>query len=249
MCELFGFCAARHEDIRGQLREFFSHSKDNPHGFGLMCEGKLYREAARADMSGTLSTIIDTLPPQKAMLAHIRFATVGSVKVENCHPFVGRDITGREWTLIHNGTIYSGSRLVNGVYRQKGDTDSERLFIYMIDKLNKAQQNADLCAKERFELIDRIVVSLSPRNKLNLIIYDGELMYVHKNMRDTLSLKRTDSGVVFATKPLDDGAWEDVPLSQLVAYKNGEHILTGLAHGAVFEPALSHITVNDAMNI
>ena len=249
MCELFGFSASEPEDITNELREFFSHSVEHPHGFGLMCDGKLYREASRACDSKALSSFLDSLPPQRAMLAHIRFATVGSVKEENCHPFVGRDITGREWTLIHNGTIYSGSRLINGIYRQKGDTDSERLFIYMIDKLNKAQQDGELCMRERFELIDEIVVSLSPRNKLNLIIYDGELMYVHKNMEQTLSLRKLGSGVMFSTRPLDDGQWEDVPLSQLVAYRDSERVFTGTSHGAVFESALSHITENDAMNI
>ncbi|MBO6140564.1 MAG: class II glutamine amidotransferase [Ruminococcus sp.] len=249
MCELFGFSAGKKEDISLQLREFFSHSRDNPHGFGLMCSGQLYKEAARASDSERLSEMINSLEPQRVSLAHIRFATVGSVREENCHPFMGADITGREWTLIHNGTIYSGSRLVNGIYTQKGDTDSERLFIYMIDKLNKAQANGELCARERFKLIDEIVIELSPRNKLNLIIYDGEVMYVHKNMRDTLSLRRLGSGTMFATKPLDDEDWEDAPLSQLVGYIDGEHIFTGLKHGAVFEPALSHITENMAMNI
>ena len=249
MCELFGFSGRKPESLNGQLREFFSHSEDNPHGFGLMYGGKLYKEAAKANDSKSLPKFISSLPPQKVMLAHIRFATVGSVKTENCHPFMGSDITGREWTLIHNGTIYSGSRLVNGIYRQKGDTDSERLFIYIIDRLNKAQQAAPLCAAERFEIIDDIIVKLSPRNKLNLIIYDGELMYVHKNMRGTLSYRQTGSGVIFSTKPLDDGGWRDVPLAKMVAFKDGEKVFEGTSHGAVFEPALSRITENDAMNI
>ena len=249
MCELFGFSGRRPQGLNNELSEFFSHSTDNPHGFGLMYDDKLYKEAASANESPALAAFLDSLSPQRTVLAHIRFATVGSVRQENCHPFSCKDITGRRWTLIHNGTIYSGSRLVNGIYRQKGDTDSERLFIYMIDLLNKAQREGELCAKKRFELIDRIIVELSPRNKLNLIIFDGELMYVHKNMRGTLFSKKLDAGMLISTKPLDDGEWEDIPLARALAYKNGELVFSGTPHGAVFEPALSHITENDAMNI
>ena len=118
MCELFGFSAAGPTDIRAELREFYSHSVRHPHGWGMMHGCGTVHEGIRAIDSPRLKKLIDGLGPQKTLLGHIRFATVGSVKEVNCHPFSGSDITGRTWTLIHNGTIYSGSRLIPMLSRQ-----------------------------------------------------------------------------------------------------------------------------------
>ena len=147
MCELLGFTSEKNTDISDYLRTFFSHSSSNPHGWGMMYENGsriILKEAVSAEQSSFLSDIIDSLSPQRNLLAHIRFATVGSINENNCHPFTGRDITGRQWTLIHNGTIYSGSRLIPYLNNQCGDTDSERLFLFLMDTLNNAQQNGEL---------------------------------------------------------------------------------------------------------
>ena len=136
MCELLGFTSARNTDISDYLRTFFSHSDKNPHGWGMMYETdrrEILKEAVSAENSTFLSDIIDGLPPQKAALAHIRFATVGTVSELNCHPFTGMDISGREWTLIHNGTIFNGRHNHRYSAVQSGDTDSERFFLSLLD--------------------------------------------------------------------------------------------------------------------
>lgn len=71
-------------------------------------------------------------------MTHIRLATIGSVKALNCHPYSGVDCTGRTWTLMHNGTICSGNRLMPYYRVQKGNTDSERIFLYLLDEINQA---------------------------------------------------------------------------------------------------------------
>ena len=254
MCELFGFTAREPMDLRGYLQEFYSHSVRHPHGWGIMREvhGQrlIEREGIRAVDSARLPGILDTLEPQRTLLAHIRFATVGSIRIENCHPFTARDLSGREWTLIHNGTIYSGRKLIKSVYRQTGDTDSERLFLYLLHCINERQGiGKPLDAGERFALLDDFVQEMSPRNKLNLLVWDGELLYVHKNLQDTLKYKPVGTGVLFATTPLDEEGWLDVPTAQLTAYSAGEQVFTGTQHSGIFVPALDHITPLDAMHI
>lgn len=249
MCELLGFTAAEPTIITPQLRTFFSHGKNNPHGWGLAYNNKMYKSCERADHSVTLSGMLDTLGPQEVILGHIRFATVGSIKMLNCHPFSASDNTGRSWTLIHNGTIYSASRLIPFLHEQLGDTDSERLFLYLMQCVNKAQKDRPMTKEERCRLVDELVCELSPRNKLNLMIFDGELLYVHKNMRETMKYKRIGTGYMFSTQPLDDNGWEDVPTAQLTVYKKGEKIFTGTEHDGIFVPTLQYITSNDAMNI
>lgn len=253
MCELLGFTSDTAVDVRSYLKLFYRHSIHHPHGWGLMreCHGKreIIKEPVCATGSRIISCVIDKTSLQKTAMAHIRLATVGSVKMENCHPYCGTDNSGRCWTMIHNGTIYSSKRLTKYLNIQSGDTDSERVFLYLLDEINKAQIGKPLTAQQRFEIVDHLVVSLSRRNKLNLIIFDGELMYVHKNMNNTLFYKEKGHSILFSTRPLDDDEWREYPLVQLSAFRAGEKVFEGTKHNNIFIPTLEHITALDAMNI
>jgi glutamine amidotransferase len=248
MCELLGFSASQPTEINTLVSEFFSHGKDNPHGWGMMSSSGMYKRCERADTSRELKKLVKKLPPQTTYLGHIRFATVGSIKDENCHPFTARDITGRSWTLIHNGTIYNAGRLVHTYKDRLGDTDSEAMFLYLIKTINTKQKKI-LSAEQRFSIVDKFVCEMSYRNKLNLMIFDGELLYVHKNMEETMKYCKYASGYIFATKPLDKNKWDDFPTAQLRAYKDGELVFEGEKHGGIFYSNLQSITVTDAMNI
>ena len=252
MCELFGFSGAEAEDLTGQLRTFFSHSRTNPHGWGMMYgngESTVIREAKKASDSTVLPPLLEELPPQKTLLAHIRYATAGTVREENCHPCIDKDITGREWTMIHNGTIYSGGDTYRYYRTQYGDTDSERLFLLFMDRLNERLSKGSLTERERFALVNGFMTEHSPRNKLNLMLWDGDLLYAHKNLRNTLSFKRLEKGILIATVPLDSEGWAPFPLAQVIAYKNVRELCRGERHKGVFVPTLDNITALDAMNI
>ena len=256
MCELLGISAGKPVDVRNYLKTFYSHSVRHPHGWGLMraSDGayEIIKEQVCASGSRILSGVVEKTQPQTNMLAHIRLATVGSVKYDNCHPFSGFDASGRRWTFMHNGTIYSaGTKLSKYHEEQVGDTDSERIFLYLMDELNREiiLNDAPLNTEQRCRLIDRLTASLSPRNKLNLMIFDGEILYVHKNMRDTLVFRETENGVILSTAPLDSGTWEDLPMTRLFAYKDGKRVYEGAPHGNEFIPTLEYINAMAAMNI
>lgn len=235
MCELLGFSSAHETDIREYLKTFFSHGIHNPHGWGFMRENhgimEIIKEAVSSAESQKISEIIAETLPQRITLAHIRLATVGSIKMDNCHPYSQTDYSGRCWTLIHNGTIYSGKQLMKYLYTQTGDTDSERISLALIDEINEKQPKI---AKQRFDIADNFVVSLSKRNKLNLMIYDGELLYVHQNMKDTLYYKSENDSIVFSTKPLDNENWEPYPMAKLCAFHAGEKVFEGTKHDHIF---------------
>ena len=254
MCELFGISAREPVDASEYLSEFFSHSVRHPHGWGIMRsvkgEYKVFKESVSASESSVLSDVITATEKQSNMLAHIRLATVGGMREENSHPFSGEDILGRTWTLIHNGTIYSGTKLMRYLSAQSGDTDSERIFLYLLDEVNAAiKKDGVLSEKRRFEIVDRLVCALSPRNKLNLMIFDGDVLYVHKNMKNTLSFRQLNEGYIFSTEPLSAGVWMELPLAQLLAYKNGSLLYEGTRHNNVFVPTLEYINAMAAMNI
>ncbi|MCH5210723.1 MAG: class II glutamine amidotransferase [Oscillospiraceae bacterium] len=255
MCELFGISSQSSVDVRGYLEEFYSHSRQHPHGWGLMRESngkiEIIKECVCASQSAILNNIIAETEPQTNLLAHIRLATIGSVKHDNCHPYTGVDNSGRHWTLIHNGTIYSGTHLSKYLFSQTGDTDSERILLYLLDEMNNVieKNEAALSVEQRCSVIDNIAIALSPRNKLNLMIYDGEILYVHTNMKDTLMYKTIEQGIVISTQSLDDDKWEHFPMTQLCAFNNGTKIFEGTNHGNEFIPTLEYITALDAMNI
>ena len=130
MCELFGASLKENEDISVYLSEFFSHGVQHPHGWGIYRElhgnFEILKEAVSSVKSELAKEIIRATEPQKHFMAHIRLATAGAIKTENCHPFSGFDTSGRRWTLIHNGTIYTVNRTFPYRSAQQGNTASEQ---------------------------------------------------------------------------------------------------------------------------
>lgn len=238
MCELLGFSSKKKRRVNGILREFYSHAEEHPHGWGLarFPDGgapSVEKEPVRATCSPCLESLLAAPLEERSLIAHIRLATIGNVEYENCHPFTAMDNSGRIWTLAHNGTVFSGALLNNFMGIQFGDTDSERLLLYIVDRINIAQNRSRraLTGKDRFGVLYAAVAELSQGNKLNLLVHDGEVLYAHCNFRDSMYLWRDEDAVAFSTRPLSAGAWEHVPFTCLVAVKDGKIVRTSPPHG------------------
>lgn len=236
MCELFGVSAGNITRLNSFLKTFYSHSSKHPHGWGLAlfnnggAEIKKGKESA-AD-SVFLKERLDRPAEAQVCLAHIRYATIGNVEYVNCHPYFRKDNMGRTYTLIHNGTIFDYPLLNKYVNTQLGETDSERILLYILELINKKQREIKrpLDDEERFSLLDNIISDMSKGNKLNLIIYDGEYMYVHTNYKNSLYYLSRDNATFFSTTPLDEEDWKNVPFTTLLAYKEGKLIFKGEEH-------------------
>lgn len=236
MCEIFGLSSRVEFTANDCLYEFYSHSQNHPHGWGLACIARdnalIEKESVKASESNYLKERLSQPISAKIMLAHIRYATIGNVEYKNCHPFSLRDNTGRQWTLIHNGTIFDYPSLSRYVQKQTGDTDSERILLYFIDRLNEAQNKKGerLAFEERFELFDSIICEMSEGNKLNLLFSDGKYLYAHTNCKGTLYCLGKENFTLFATVPLSDDEWQPLPFTRLLAYYKGRLIKTGTDH-------------------
>ena len=112
------------------------------------------------------------------------------------------------WTLVHNGHIFDAPALRKYLTSQKGSTDSERILCYITDEAGKAASELTPASDDRIALIDRITRELAPENKLNYILFDGELMYVHANEPGGLYVKSDPHSKIFSTKPLTATGWE-----------------------------------------
>ena len=237
MCELFGANAKDSMQVNQYLQEFYEHSVKHPHGWGLACmrgnEVMIEKEPMQASKSNYLKERLKYPAEGLAVIGHIRYATIGNVEYKNCHPYIGMDQSGRRWTLAHNGTIFDFAPLHGYVQKQMGDTDSERILLYIIDQINIAmeEKGGELTGRERFILLDKIIVNMAKDNKLNLLIYDGEFFYVHTNYKNSLQMAYVKNGVLFSTQPLPSGFWRPVPFTQLLAFAKGRLVEKGTVHG------------------
>lgn len=237
MCELFGISSKRNLWLNDYLKEFFSHCNEHPNGWGLACfdgnEAFIEKEPLKASKSKYLKERLSQPFCKKTAFAHIRKATVGNELYMNCHPFTKKDISKRRWTLIHNGTVFDYDALNRYTKVQDGDTDSERILLYLIDKINYRINimGRSLDEKERFELLDSFFSSISKGNKMNVLLYDGEFMYAHTNYVGSLHYLKKSDGILFSTQPLSDEDWQPLPFTSLMAYREGELVYQGSPHG------------------
>lgn len=140
MCELLGLSSKDRANTAGLLTEFFSHAAENPHGWGAAVfdggKARTVKEPVSAEESTEAKKIAEDGLQTDLLIAHIRYATKGAVSIENTHPFYMSDISGREWVLAHNGTIFESEELSAFVHDQQGETDSERILLYLVERLN-----------------------------------------------------------------------------------------------------------------
>jgi len=232
MCELFAMSSKQSKSVNSYLKEFFDHSLNHPHGWGLACidgqQVNIEKEPIQAIKSQYLKYRL--LSPVKGhiVLSHIRYATIGNLEYQNCHPYTFKDRFQTQWTLIHNGTIFDCPVLNQYVHKQEGSTDSERILLYIIDQMN--QQKKKPHAKECFQLLNEIIVNISRGNKLNLILTNGDIVFVHTNYANTLYYLIEDDSILFSTQPLTHDNWLPVPMTTLFAYRGHQLLYTGDNH-------------------
>jgi predicted glutamine amidotransferase len=138
MCRLFGLHAGNHAcvatfwlvDAPDSLSE---QSRKNPDGTGLGvfdADGQphLYKEPIAAWQDATFATEAHQMSGT-TFIAHVRYATTGSLDIRNTHPFLQ---DGR--IFAHNGVLEGLDALderlreVGTDHLVQGDTDSERVF-------------------------------------------------------------------------------------------------------------------------
>lgn len=89
-------------------------ARRNPHGFGFAVQGS--KPFKTLDFQKFITALYEA-DEDKAMMIHFRFATHGSIKSSNCHPF--RDET--------NGLIFAHNGVIN-IHTLPDKTDSETAF-------------------------------------------------------------------------------------------------------------------------
>lgn len=175
----------------------------------------------------------------KVALAHVRNASVGSVRVENCHPFVYGP-----WLFCHNGTIEGFERLRPSFLREtlpelsatfRGDTDSEHLFRWLLSNAVRegllSPQITSVSSANRADVaglyglvresLRRVLGWCAAQDVptptgLNLFLTDGRLLIAARHGR-TMWWRPVDvestapSATIVASEPTDDAApWREL---------------------------------------
>lgn len=241
MCEIFCFNSKTPKEINTCLQCFYNHSEEHPDGWGLANMQSdnfvIDKEPVKATCSQHLKDILSNPVVSGNVFAHIRLATMGEIVSPNCHPFVNLDDNNRTWMLIHNGTIFDYPILDKYRDIEDGDTDSERILLYIIDKVNEFEneKGSPSTIRERFDLLFEIVKDLSKNNKLNLMIYDGDLTYIHSNMRNSLYYLMKEDEILIASSPVnDDSNWKQVELNKLFGLVDGNIVFESKMHDNEF---------------
>jgi gamma-glutamyl hercynylcysteine S-oxide hydrolase len=163
----------------------------------------LWADASFASVAPVISS--------SCVLAAVRSASAGMPADETAAaPF-----QCRQWLLSHNGIV---DRSVLGPHpAAESVCDSAQLAAHLFD-----------FGPERVGEFVTDVGKRDPGARLNLLLTDGSQILATR-WHDTLSVLRTEDGVVIASEPYDDDPrWTDVPDHHLVRAEAGEVTITDL---------------------
>lgn len=202
MCRLFGFRSPVpgmvHRSLVEESNCLARQSHEHPDGWGIgyyqrreilvsKSAGAAFEDAAFARISGMVKS--------DCVVAHVRKASVGSIGVENSHPF-----RLDPFLFVHNGTLHDFDELVRDPlerqlapeYRQmlRGETDSERCFylfltfLQEVTPLEKAglPEMAEALAQTVFE-VRRLSAGCSEPPSTNFLVTNGDAMVAFRSGR------------------------------------------------------------------
>jgi predicted glutamine amidotransferase len=250
MCQLLGMNANTPTDVTFSFSGFAQRGGATDHhsdGWGIaFYEGQGVRHFVDHQSASTspVAQLIRRYPIRSQnVIAHIRKATQGEVRLENCHPFV-RELWGHYWVFAHNGHLVNFSPRLHGSFKPVGQTDSERAFCWLMQELAKSHASLPSVAELSLSLREWLP-QIARFGPFNCLLSNGQalwayastnLYYVlrqHPFSRATLSDEdlsmnfadhtcQTDRVVVVVTQPLtSDEVWVRCEPGQLYTFEAG----------------------------
>ncbi|MFZ5642525.1 MAG: class II glutamine amidotransferase [Bacillota bacterium] len=221
MCQIIGISYSKPYSWNKTWDKFRLRAAGNPDGWGV-AYGDIYglaviKQPDRADRSPLAAALGIVSLPAPVMIGHIRLATRGEPALVNTHPFFAR-AGGRDWAMVHNGHL-SG---YNMAFDQLGQTDSEAFFQRLISWLQNNDEN-DPYIIAHFLAYKALETGIY--GKLNILLTDGEYMFVHTNLKGSLYWIINSHGVMFCTQPLTrQKGWKPLDEDRVHVFKDGEFV-------------------------
>jgi predicted glutamine amidotransferase len=217
MCRLFGFRSnvpsRVHASLVSEQNSLRAQSVEHKDGWGVAS----YEAGVLPDVAHGIGAAhqdpeferVSSLVSSHTVLAHVRLASVGPVRLPNAHPFVFRS-----WTFAHNGTLqrFDDHReeieaLIDPAFLRliRGDTDSERCF-YLFLTVLRAHTRIDVPELEEVSralaVTSRTVCGITEVNatkpsSTNFMVTDGRLLACtrrHRTLFFSHCPRRTEAG-------------------------------------------------------
>ena len=120
-------------------------------------------------------------------VAHVRKATRGAVVLKNCQPFA-RELGGQMHVFAHNGDLDPAplrARFALANFRPLGDTDSERAFCALLERLRATWLRGGIpTLEERARILGEVAAELRLFGPANFVYSDGDALFVHGHKRN-----------------------------------------------------------------
>lgn len=179
------------------------------------------------------------------VIAHIRKATQGVVSLENTHPFQ-RELWGQYWVFAHNGNLPQFQPELDGSFRPVGNTDSERIFCWLLQSLRQRFGDAPPARADLFDALHELIYPLSGTGIFNFLLSNGDCLFAHCSTELSFIVRRApfakahlndedvtvdfsevttpnDRVAVIATRPLTDNEdWTTMTPGSLWLFHDGE---------------------------
>ncbi len=205
----------------------FGAQKGHLDGWGLAWYGDRdtpsLRKEASDPRSYSFARAIETAVAEnpKLLLAHLRKASPGiPIHVGNSQPFVQG-----AWSFIHNGTVQETSRLPLQRYQAKGTSDSERVFLYLLEALEQGEPDQQTSLfRQAISAIERQCTYSALNLVLTNVVRTFMLcLYADETQREYYTLwRRQKPGWVVCSEPLSGEAWAPLENRSLLSFENGE---------------------------
>lgn len=225
MCRLLGIVANERTHFRLCLHEaprsLAKLSQEHPHGWGvaIYSPGQGWSVQKRTDSAHLDDQFHDMAAESygDVLIAHVRKRTMGPISLRNTHPFQ----RGR-WVFAHNGTLRDLDFLSARTSPQRraeieGDTDSERLFAFLLTALDEAGAADAPASPVTDAALLGAVRAVRARPGLgasNFLLSDGDTCYVHRAGRTLFLLERVPGDQVRRTRvSAETGAIIETPWS------------------------------------
>jgi predicted glutamine amidotransferase len=259
VCELFALSSDMPANVTFSIGVFGERGgRLGPHkdGWGIAFkEGRdfrLMKEAAPAPDSACLRFIESHEFRSAIVISHLRLASVPLVSsYTNTHPFA-RELFGACHVFAHNGTmpgVLGDSRFEATWNFPLGETDSERAFCALLDRLRRGLVPGDVFNRgKKLPIIQEWATELAQHGTANFLLSDSVYLYAHCSTslfyveRQCASALESFCGEalrvelvpaqagpqqvsLIATQPLTaDETWLQLPLGEVVAFQNGRRI-------------------------
>lgn len=259
MCELFALSSDTAVNVTFSLGVFGERGgRLGPHrdGWGIAFrEGRDFRvikEASPAAASACLRFIEEHEFRSEIVMSHLRLASLPkATSYANTHPF-SRELYGTCHVFAHNGTmpgVIGDSAFTPAWNLPLGETDSERAFCALMDRLRNAlTPDAVLDVRKKLPVIQAWATQLAHHGTANFVLSDSAYLYAHRStnlfcverqclapresfgsetLRVALVPAREGARHVslIATQPITaDEGWVALPAGEVVAFRHGQRV-------------------------